>query len=292
MDANQLAPNDIRRSFDIVFKPHVLPIVIIDEFNEIRDSETRMLIANTIKLLSDRGTNVTLVLVGVAEDVNQLIENYPSVERAIAQIHMPRMRVPDLEEIVENRVALLGFDITDDALWKIVNVSQGLPAYVHNLGLGAVKSAAYQKRQTVEEKDVDLAIEGVLKFLGASTLHAYTKAVSSNHGKNLYRQILLSCAVTPVDDDGYFRPQDLCKPLERILKRKVQNSTFQRHLPEFANSERGNILKCKGTERKLRYRFTEPIMQPYVILKGIQDGLIPPDAKSLLSYAPQKSLPI
>jgi hypothetical protein len=107
-------------------------------------------------------------------------------------------------------------EISEDALWKIVNVSRGLPAYVHNLGQWAVKNAACKRHPEIIEEDADLAIENVLKLVGASALNAYVKAVHSNHAQALYRQILLGCVrLPPTSDDGYFRPQDLCKPYPR-----------------------------------------------------------------------------
>ena len=289
--ANQVGPNDVRRGFDIVFSQSDLPIVIIDEFNEIVDPDVRALIANTIKMLSDRATNVTLVLVGVAEDVTQLISNYRSVERAIAQVALPRMKISELEEIVTSRVRLLGMEISADALWKIVNLSRGLPAYVHNLGQSSARNAISRRRLNIEEKDVDLAIDNVLKLIGQSALNKYLLATQSHHAKNLYKQILVACALAQTDDDGFFAPQRVCAPLSKILKRDVKIAAFQRHLPEFASAERGNIL-TKSEGKRARYRFADAILQPYCILKGIEHGFVGPEFRSLLSYAPQTSFPI
>lgn len=289
--ANQIGPNDVRRGFDIVFSQSDLPIVIIDEFNEIVDPETRTLIANTIKMLSDRATNVTLVLVGVADDVTQLISNYKSVERAIAQVALPRMKIAELEEIITSRVSVLGMEISADALWKVVNLSRGLPAYVHNLGQSSAKNAILKRRLRIDESDVDLAIDKVLQLIGQSALTKYLAATQSSHARNLYRQILVACALAITDDVGYFQPQKVCAPLSKMLNKEMKISAFQRHLPEFASPERGNIL-TKSEGKRARYRFTDAIMQPYCILKGIEQGFIGPEARSLLSYAPQKALPI
>ena len=289
--ANQVGPNDVRRGFDIIFSQSDMPIVIIDEFNEIVDPSVRTLIANTIKMLSDRATNITLVLVGVADDVTQLISNYKSVERAIAQVALPRMKIPELEEIVASRVSLLGMSISEDALWKIVNLSRGLPAYVHNLGQSSAKNAILKRRLRIEESDVDLAIDKVLQLIGQSALSKYLTATQSSHARNLYRQILVACALAQADDDGFFGPQKVCAPLSKILGKDVKVAAFQRHLPEFASEERGNIL-TKGGGKRPRYQFTDAIMQPYCILKGIEQGFVGTNSRSLLSYAPQKSLSI
>ncbi len=51
--------------------------------------------ADTIKTLSDWGTEATIILVGVGDSIDQLIEEHESVVRALVRIHMPRMSVDD-----------------------------------------------------------------------------------------------------------------------------------------------------------------------------------------------------
>jgi hypothetical protein len=201
------------------------------------------------------------------------------------------MKIVELEEIVMSRLSVLGMEISADALWKVVNLSRGLPAYVHNLGQSSAKNAILKRRLRIEESDVDLAIDKVLQLIGQSSLTKYLRATQSSHARNLYRQILVACALAITDDDGYFQPQKVCVPLSKMLNKDMKISAFQRHLPEFASPERGNIL-TKSEGKRARYRFTDAIMQPYCILKGIEQGFIGPEARSLLSYAPQRLLPI
>ena len=41
-------------------------------------------------------------------------------------------------------------------------------------------------------------------------------------------------------------------------------------------AKRGSVLKKSGVKRRFRYRFTDPLMQPFVIMKGLADGKISP----------------
>jgi hypothetical protein len=43
-------------------------------------------------------------------------------------------------------------------------------------------------------------------------------------------------------------------------------------LSDFCDAARGSILKREGASHRRRYRFADPMMQPYVILKGFTDG--------------------
>ena len=41
------------------------------------------------------------------------------------------------------------------------------------------------------------------------------------------------------------------------------------------SNERGPILIRRGSERQYRYRFSDPMMQPYILMRGIRERMIP-----------------
>jgi hypothetical protein len=103
--------------------------------------------------------------------------------------------LPDeLNEILDRRILRLGMTIDDDAQERIVNLSRGLPAYVHSLGKFAARSAVHGERLHIEEKDVDLAVDNVLKRSQHQVHESYTAAVHSNNKGARCRQSLLACA--------------------------------------------------------------------------------------------------
>jgi hypothetical protein len=42
-------------------------------------------------------------------------------------------------------------------------------------------------------------------------------------------------------------------------------------------TDRGKILEQIGSERKYRYRFVEPMMQPFILMHGLREELITHD---------------
>jgi Cdc6-like AAA superfamily ATPase len=96
-----------------------LVVVILDEFDRIRNRDVRREIADLIKSMSDRGDRATLIVVGVADTVTDLIAEHESVERALVQIPMPRMTLSELEEIVRKALPRLKMTIDDDVLSRI-----------------------------------------------------------------------------------------------------------------------------------------------------------------------------
>lgn len=272
------------------FKESEISIIVIDEFNEIDDENTRVIIANIIKALSDEGVNVTLMVVGVADNVTDLIENHKSIERCAEQIHMPRMAVEERKEVLEKRLCQLGMTIDGDGKWKIINLSKGLPAYVHSLGKHAVYSALNAGRLSVTEADVDVAMSSVLQSSQQSLKDSYEMATRSNQARALFRHVITACALARVDDAGYFTPAAIREPLSCILKRSVEIANFQDTLRHFAEVKRGEILERTGESRSYRFRFENPAMQPYVIMRGIRDGIVDDEAKRALSSPEQPDL--
>ena len=286
-----ISPDDVVRELKH-FPANDIPIFVIDEFNEISDSgTTASLLANTMKALSDEGASVTLIVVGVGDSVAQLFEEHGSIERCTEEVLMPRMTQTELTEILDKRLTSLGMTIEEDARWKIVILSRGLPTYVHSLGKYSATSAVVDLRRQILESDVDYAIDTILTSSLESLRVAYEKATFSNQPGNLFKEILLSCAlVKPDDDSGYFAPAAVLEPLEKVLGKPMSISQYRNHLSEFSTDKRGKILQRHGQERGFRYRFQDPRMLPYVLMNGIKNKMIPEAAKNLLRFPAQGQL--
>lgn len=117
-----IAPDDIRRELEGLFKPNDIPVLIIDEYDKLGDRQrTNELMANTIKSLSDYGINVTVILVGVADNINDLMGEHASLGRCVEQIPMPRMTITERREILQKIVPRLGMKLHDNAMWKFTS---------------------------------------------------------------------------------------------------------------------------------------------------------------------------
>ncbi|WP_330084241.1 AAA family ATPase [Methylocystis iwaonis] len=277
-------PDDVRREFEIMFGANDIPIIVIDEFDKSNDRKIHELMANTIKSLSDYSINATIVIVGVADDINDLIGEHPSISRCIEQIPMPRMNSYEMGEILDKRIPKLGMKLHQDARYKIIELARGLPAYVHLLGLYATQCAIERRSLQINEIDVDGAIQRTLERSQESIQAEYSKATHSNRKDSLYRQVLLACALAKTDERGQFTPNAVCAPLSDIVGREMGIDNFQEHLRKFITPERGSVLARKGWERAFKFRFRDPMMQPYVIMRGIEDKLVSQSAIKALSF--------
>jgi Cdc6-like AAA superfamily ATPase len=248
-------------------------IVIIDEIDQIRVQGTAKALADTVKTLSDHGVNATIVLVGVADSVEDLIAEHLSIERALVQIQMPRMSLKELSEIIDKGLGEVGMSIEEEAKNRITKLSLGLPHYTHLLALHAAQSAVGDKRLNIDDSDVETAIQNAVQQAQQSIVSGYVQATSSRRG-NLYAQVLTACAQADKDVLGYFSSSDVRDPMSAIMGKRYDIPAFSQHLNDFCEDDRGPILERTGYPRRYRFRFCNPLMEPYVIMSGISKGLI------------------
>lgn len=284
-------PDAVRRELQKC-KPNATPIIVIDEYDKLQDETARLLTANVIKYLYDYSANVTIVLVGVSEDVSGLIRDHESIDRAITQIRLNRMSDAELNGVIDKRLARTPVKISGDARWTIVTLSRGLPYFTQMLGKYAAINAVRSRRLSVSVDDVDEAMGQFIQDAEHKLEEAYRGATESNQKDALFREVLLACALAKSDQTGFFTPTDVIDPLISIVGAKKRHAHFQRHLTEFLTSSRGKVLVRRGSERQYRYRFNDPMMQPYVIIRGIQDRLIDPESRKRLLEREQPQLAI
>jgi len=254
---------------------HVPLMIVIDEFDRITDPGVRKLFSDTIKILSDNSIDVTIILVGVAGTVSELIIGHESVSRALIEIQVPKMSEIELRQILEIGAKKLNPQIkfSEDAIKKTTSLSQGFPHYAHLLALNSVRFSLDDNRLNVETLDVDSAIDKALEDAQDSIRRSCHAATVSPRKDNLYLHVLVACALASKDDLGYFAPADVREPMSRIMHKNFSIPRFARHLNDLYEG-RGCVLDRMGSERKYRYRFKDPLMQSYVIMQGLKKGLV------------------
>jgi len=249
------------------------PIVVIDEFDRVKDQAASTLVADTIKSLSDHSVDATLIIIGVADSIDDLIAEHRSIERAIVQIQMPRMSDDEVLQIIDKGFQRAEMTVENSVRIHISALSQGLPHNAHELSLCAGFSAIENDRTNVEFSDIQAAIKSAVENAQQTIVSTYTRAVSSPH-QNIYKEVLLAAALARTDELGYFAAADLKEPLRVVTAKRYGIDGYMRHLREFCSEQRGKILEQKGERRRFRFRFRDSIMEPFVIMRGIKERLI------------------
>lgn len=264
-----LSPEDIRYAIADLNPPALL---VIDELDRLTNDEALTALADTIKTFSDHAVSSTIVLVGVARSIGDLIGEHQSIVRALVQIEMPRMDQTELAQVIETRCKWLDLGVHPEAAGKITSLSEGLPHYTHLLSFHAAQRVVKDDRETITLGDVDASIRVATE---KHTMKSdYLLATRSTQAGTLYRDVLLACALAEKNQLGYFTAGAIRGPLEVVAGRRIDIPQFARHLKLFLQPERGAILQREGDPRRYFYRFTDPMMQPYIVLDALSAELI------------------
>jgi hypothetical protein len=54
----------------------------------------------------------------------------------------------------------------------------------------------------------------------------------------------------------------------------VEIANYAQHLSDFCDPKRGPVLQRMGEKRRFRFRFQNPLVQPYVVMQGFKDSKI------------------
>ena len=268
------APYDVEGALGLVTR--TVPVALFfDEYDRLSDPSVSRLMADTIKTLSDQGVDATIVLVGVADDVSELIAEHESIERGLSQIAMPRMSTEELESIVNQGLATVGMGIEQSALDRITMLSQGLPHYTHLLAQEAARAAVWASRDPISLPEVISAMQKAIERSPQTLAVKYHAATTTpRRERTLWPDVLLAAALTRGDELGYFSAADVREPLRAITREAYEIPRFSQHLHALCEDTRGSVLQKAGASHRWRFRFRNPALQPYVILKALTgDGL-------------------
>lgn len=240
--------------------------IILDEFDRLdHDKFNLSSFTELLKILSDSGASVQFLVVGVGDNVEQIVGDHQSIGRNLTQIHLHPMIDLEIREIIVSGISRVGIDMPDELIGQIVDFSCGYPHYTHLLCLHACSNALFREELKVSQADLEYACGNALDRAHESLKKAYLQATGSNR-QNIYKEVLQACGEVKLDDFNTFQPRDVAKPLSRILKREMRATQFGSHLLNLCRPERGAILVSEGERGRRRYHFRDPLMRAYLRL--------------------------
>jgi energy-coupling factor transporter ATP-binding protein EcfA2 len=272
--------------FDMEFTPDTvinalsrLPftVIMIDEFDRLESTRVGLLMADTIKGLSDAGTGATILIVGVADSVSDLVGHHPSIERSIREIRLQRMAPYELEEILDNGFDWLQLQVAPSLKKKMVHLSHGFPHYTHVLGRYAALHAIEHSLNEVTETGFHSAVKRSIEDTYQSIQDYYLRITIASSSPSV-PYFLLAAAVAPEDEYGAFYPHDLMPSLREMKGKFFPILPVQFYINRLAADQGGNVFQRIGRPKNRRYRFRNPLMKPYIIMRSYSDGIIGDDA--------------
>jgi hypothetical protein len=207
LPSGELRPRDIVTSTQRLNCRHL--IFVIDEFDRVEDSGTRERLADTIKQLSDQDVSLQFFIVGVAENLDQILGQHPSIQRAVVGIHLSLFSDHDVALLIARGGRESGLTFRADIVTRVTVLARGMPYMAQLLGLRLSQVAVERGATTVVMEDLLVAVERLIDEGNLRVLTLYAKL--TDHGRNP-EMVLALRRVATAPQDPWGRLQVLNAP--------------------------------------------------------------------------------
>ncbi|MCX8966324.1 ATP-binding protein [Erwinia psidii] len=130
-------------------------VVVVDEFDLIRNPEERARFGLLIKQLSDGDVAIRFIFTGIGQSISDLIGGHLSSQRQIEQIDLERLHWSGRQCIVQTAFNYFELTIPNQIADRICALSDGFPYYVH-LMCSKLLYECYLSEEIVIEVNQDL----------------------------------------------------------------------------------------------------------------------------------------
>lgn len=261
---NQPKPSDV---INLVKQLPANFLFIFDEFDNIDEKRTKAIFSDLIKSMSDNVTNATIVLIGIADNVEDLVGEHQSLERCLKQVKMPRMSPAESAEIIQRGLDTLQISISAKIKEQIVEFSSGFPHYTHLLCKYGAKEIIENDKTEFNASYLTIAIKNGIENTSEQLRASYQKATVGIKENSKWTAVLHACAISDIDQFNCFTIGNVLNQFNIISGKNAKGSNINYNLNQLCTKERGEVLKKIGKGVNTRYRFVNPMMRAYVKLK-------------------------
>ncbi len=270
---DQLAPGHVGVAelvalFERIYEKHV--ILIVDEYDRITAEDTKAKFAEIIKNMSDSAVPVTLLIIGVADNVRELLGKHPSLQRTLVTIPMPLMTRREIDGIIASGEEKTGLRFDPAVRQQIADFAQGLPYHAQLLCLFAARNAVRRQSSRVEREDLRYAVQRAAEEAEPRIKEAYDLAIGA-HDNASFRDVLFYAARCRGDEFGSFTATDVAAVAGRATGEGPEAAAsllaLQYPLKKLTEPERGAVLRRIVGPGGLRYQFTSQMLRHHVLVR-------------------------
>ena len=240
---------------EIAKKQRKRVLVVVDELDVIENTAG---LGSFIKTRSS--DDIKFLLVGVADNVSNLIDDHESITRQLKHIKLPKMRKGELVDIVtkaEARIKQAGVDIAFDeaAKSRLAQIAAGMPWFVHTIGKSALVRAFSNSNAIVSDADISKSVDD---FASNEFAHEfsdlYGKCVKDSLNREVVLRVMAGWGNLDIPTSQVYR---ICQGLG------VTNpSVYKNHLTQAAY---GDVIYSMKGQRSVRFR--NSLFKQYVCIR-------------------------
>lgn len=241
------------------------PVLIAFDAFDRTDAEARSWMAHVVTQVAAAAPRATMVVSGCANSAAELV---PSME-GVMPLHLSRMSNEECLETVVRDLRVTGLGADDEVVERIATLAVGLPSAVHELVRRTAAAAIDEGATQLTTHHLVAGVQSTLEGADPAIVQMYEQSIIRAR-RGIYPEILLACALAPRDGRGTFSVADARDTLQRIVNREVRGLTNQ--VAALTEEGRGAVLAKEGAAKLARYHFVEPMLEPYILLRGLEPG--------------------
>lgn len=246
------------------------PIVVIDEFDNLSVAE-RQKFAGLLKGMGDQSTHTKLILSGIAETFDELLEGHGSVSRQLEAIYLDRLPWNFRWNIAEKVFGAIDVEIERSHLVRIAAISDGFPHYVH-LIVEKLAWVIYEARASSVDKDLfNEALSRAVESISPHLSKSY-RIATRNGGPDTHYLIWSVADAYDMDrkvDNIYRSYARICEDIGSSAMERSKISTRLAALKK-SNGDGTGIL---ASDRNSWYTFKEKMVRGYVRMVAESNGI-------------------
>lgn len=240
-------------------------LFIFDEYDSLRFRKSKNKMADTLKIISDNFTDITVLIVGIGENIDDLFGEHPSLERNIKQVKVPLMTEDDVKELIKNNLAIIQLGIKPEIETLISEYSFGFPNYAQLLTKFSAINALRANCSTITKEHFDIAVEQSIENSNYTLQNSYQLATKTAKQKNQFEDVVYACTLVGTRQKT-FDADEIVLKLNELTKGELKKESINYNLGMLCKKERGEILEKINEAGQTRYKFKNPLMKAYIKL--------------------------
>src|ERR1700730_13956360 len=172
------------------------PVIVIDEFERLKDDDQRALFADLIKQTGDQSMPFKLIFCGVASSLGELLDAHHSCYRYLVTIELERLPAAPRFEIVVEASKAFSVEVEASSLGRISAISDGFPHYIHLITEKLLWEIFSDENTIAVSRPAHYlaAIKAAVLDIEAKLKATYEKATQKYVGSDQYEAVLWALA--------------------------------------------------------------------------------------------------
>lgn len=252
-------------------------IVVIDEFDLIKDENEKKRFGILLKHLSDGDIKVNIIFTGIGQSVNEIIGGHLSSERQIEQVVLDRLHFTGRKSIVDGAFSYFGVDISESVSNRICSLSDGFPYYIH-LMCQKILHVCWQDDHVITEVDSSIFMKGLDEAVisaEASLRRSYDAATSRD--EHMHYILWAMAEGADLQREKTHIIASYIQVMEMLDIESLSQKEFNAKFSKLRSTSHGNIITHALTgESGIRrgwYRFRENMIRGLVRMQAEHCGI-------------------